>query len=389
MAVILPAFFPCANQADPLDHWSVTQTASGSSFRSMAYAKGLFVATAQSGAGQGWLGYSADGMIWNDARCGGAACGPTSLQGVMFANDRFIAVGDQGWVYASTNGVDWMLNVVPPSDSMLWDVSYGDGIFVTVGQMDSCPCGFLAISSDGAQWTPNYIEQILYLRAVAYGNGKFVAVGLSDSGTSFTSENIFSSTNVLGQWVAHSAMNTNDFFSVTFGNGLFAAVGQEHHTGTARIITSSDGGTWTSRALPATNGLRSVSFVDGLFVATGAGGTLLTSTNGTDWHWRATGTTDTLGELLYAKGSLLVLADHGAVLRSDPLVSLRLAVGQQVELSVFGLEGRSYRIEATSDPGASNWPEAASFFLYSSPTLWRDGVRPLPAARFYRAVLLP
>ncbi|HMC26331.1 MAG TPA: hypothetical protein VKM56_00915, partial [Verrucomicrobiae bacterium] len=155
------------------------------------------------------------------------------------------------------------------------------------------------------------------------------------------------------------------------------------------VLTSADGNDWSRRRLPETNALRSVSWIGGLFIATGRSGALLTSTNGIDWRVRASDTRNSLGRSIYARGAVWIIDAGGTLLQSDPLLALRMAVTQQPELTVFGLEGRACRIEATSDFGASDWSEVGNFILYSSPTIWRDGITPVPKARLYRAVLLP
>ncbi|AFV77252.1 hypothetical protein Theos_2262 (plasmid) [Thermus oshimai JL-2] len=59
-------------------------------------------------------------------------------------------------------------------------------------------------------------------------------------------------------------------FDVTYGNGLFVAVG-------GAILTSSDGVTWTRQSSGTSNDLYAVTYGGGLFVAVGGLGTILTS----------------------------------------------------------------------------------------------------------------
>jgi hypothetical protein len=59
---------------------------------------------------------------------------------------------------------------------------------------------------------------------------------------------------------------------VTYGNGLFVAVGED-----GAILTSPDGVNWTRRTSGTRNGLESVTYGNGLFVAVGEWGTILTS----------------------------------------------------------------------------------------------------------------
>jgi hypothetical protein len=380
----------CADvRSDSLDHWTATNPATNSNITSVAYGNDLFVEVASFAPFSGSLGFSSDGVQWTAANCGGQICTPVSLLAVTFADSRFVAVGDYGWTYMSTNGTDWQLNVVPPTDSTLWDVCYGGGNFVAVGRMDSCPCGFVAVSSDGVTWEPSYIDQILGLRGVSYGNGTYVAVGSSDREFVLTPMNIFTTTNALEPWTTHSVDTTNDLFAVAYGAGRFVAVGEEHFSGQGCLITAVDGETWERIDLPMTNALRNVTFTHGLFFVTGASGTLMTSADGRQWRQRAIGSSRSLGRVISAKGTALIALDDGSFLQSDPLAKLSIGIGERVEFSVTGLEGRFYRIEAASELPNNDWEEVGTFLLDHSPMLWKEGAGPVATSRFYRAVLLP
>ncbi len=387
--VLLTASFCESGHGDSLDHWTVTSPGLNSNVTSVAFGNDVLVEVSSFAPFSGALGFSIDGAQWNPAKCGGQVCTPVSLLAVTFADNRFVAVGDYGWTYMSTNGTDWQLNVVPPTDSTLWDVCYGGSNFVAVGQMDACPCGFIAVSSDGLSWDANYIDQILGLRGVAYGNGTFVAVGSSDREFVLTPMNIFTSTNALEPWAAHSVDTTNDLFAVAYGGGLFVAVGEEHFSGQGCLITAVNGETWERIDLPMTNALRNVTFTQGLFFVTGASGTLLTSADGRQWQQRTTDSSRSLGRVIPAKGTALIALDDGSFLQSDPLAKLSIGIGERVEFSVTGLEGRFYRIEAASELPTNDWEEVGTFLLDHSPMLWSDGAAPVAPSRFYRAVLLP
>jgi hypothetical protein len=59
---------------------------------------------------------------------------------------------------------------------------------------------------------------------------------------------------------------------VTYGNGLFVAVGED-----GAILTSPDGVSWTRQTLGTGNLLYDVTYGNGTFVAVGDWGTILTS----------------------------------------------------------------------------------------------------------------
>jgi len=72
-------------------------------------------------------------------------------------------------------------------------------------------------------------------------------------------------------WTSRTPASDNLWQSVTYGNGLFAAVSS---TGTTnRVMTSPDGITWTSRTPAAENSWQSVTYGNGLFVAVSTSGT--------------------------------------------------------------------------------------------------------------------
>ena len=110
--------------------------------------------------------------------------------------------------------------------------------------------------------------------------------------------------------------------------------------------------------------------------------------NGTTWQLRPAFTANALGRAISGSGTILTIGEEGTLFKADPLVSLQIAFNAQPELIVSGLEGRTYRIEATAQLRPEEWNEIGTFVLYSSPTLWRDG-SPSGMTRFYRAILLP
>jgi hypothetical protein len=103
------------------------------------------------------------------------------------------------------------------------------------------------------------------INGVTYGNGLYVAVG--ESGQLTTSTDGIT-------WTARtSGFDSTNILGVTYGNGLFVAVGVG-----GKLTTSTDGITWTAR----TSGfgvtvIRGVTYGNGLYVAVGAAGVLTTS----------------------------------------------------------------------------------------------------------------
>ena len=174
-------------------------------------------------------------------------------------------------------GATWTLRVLGFND--LKRVAYGNGLFVAVGGSPSrgSPLNIgiyydfpvVYTSPDGVEWTEQFLPTSIWLpksywlEGVTYGNGLFVAVGWI--GAIFTSPDGVN-------WTSRFSPTFSPLYSVTYGNGRFVAVG---YNGT--ILTSPDGETWTKRTSPTSNFLNGVTYGNGRFVAVGWRGTVLTS----------------------------------------------------------------------------------------------------------------
>src|SRR5207245_5356244 len=105
------------------------------------------------------------------------------LVAVTFAENRFVAVGEEGSILSSEDGETWVQqNSGITSD--LSGVSQGDTQFVAIGQG-----GAIVTSPEGKHWTRRNSGTSANLNAVGYGNGLVVAVG---EGTGLTSPNAMS-----------------------------------------------------------------------------------------------------------------------------------------------------------------------------------------------------
>lgn len=159
------------------------------------------------------------------------------------------------------------------------DIAFGNGIFVgTFGP-------FRAYSYDGITWVESSPVgwQAEY---VTFGNGLFVAVGyaiVSGVPTSF----IYTSTNGIN-WTSRTPSEAMSFREIAFANGLFVAVAD---SGTNRIMTSPDGITWTSRPTNINPSFSGIAYGTGVWVAVcdnSTGGFSFTSYDGITWDEQPT-----------------------------------------------------------------------------------------------------
>jgi hypothetical protein len=106
--------------------------------------------------------------------------------------------------------------------------------------------------------------------------------------------------------------NSNWFYGVTYGNGVFVAVGR------SGILTSLDGLTWNTAAVPVSNTFFGVTCGNGVFIAVGSGGTVVSSVNGITWANRSPGTTtQDIKGVAYGNGYFVAVGLSGTILRSS------------------------------------------------------------------------
>lgn len=194
-----------------------------------------------------------------------------------------------------------------PSLATFKSVTYAEDRFVAVSAS-----GSIWYSDNGIDWNVAILPVSLQQwQSVSYGNGVFVAVG-SDTGTN----QVASSTDGI-TWVARNAAAARSWISVAYGSGLFAAVSQ---SGTGdRVMTSPDGITWTSRVSAADLAWTSITYGNDRFVAVAASGTgnrAMYSINGTSWTSGTTSADKTWRGVAYGNNVFVAVADNDGVMYS-------------------------------------------------------------------------
>jgi uncharacterized protein YjdB len=296
------------NDANKLNNWT-----------SLAYGKGLFVAVGQnSGVSSYYKGQrvmtSEDGKKWRSRKTGDSN-GTDSLwnavaYGEPSGSGLFVALSngsDSNTVYSMTShdGITWSSNSDNGLEGLNWtSLTYGQGLFVAVS--DS---GSIATSGDGIWWnsttpvapsTGNYAW-----KKITYAVGKFVVV-------SNTNVSIYSTDGINWNTVAIQASPNTVWNDLTYGNGMFLAVGANS------VMKSTDGENWT-----VTGGFdinwTTVAYGGDYFVALGnnTNNRARYSTDGVNWFKRIN--TNNAQLLLpwscsaYGNGVVVALASGGSV----------------------------------------------------------------------------
>lgn len=242
-----------------------------------------------------------------------------SLWDVAYGNGMYIAVGGSGGTLLSSadHGVTWnSLNEGIDPNRTLNGVVYINGQFMALGNQNGK--ALISTSPDGVNWTDNIIGgDSTGVTGMAFGNDTYVTAGHT-----FTSND--------GQNWTLAEGNANGGTDIAFGNGLFVATTRSGGF-TSSIRTSTDGVTWTAvRDNDVNTTLESVAYGDGRFVAVGFQQSLV-STDAQEW------TTTSLGSFFTPKD---VIFHEG----------LFYATGQRIESSTDGITWNFETSLETFDP---------------------------------------
>ncbi len=194
---------------------------------------------------------------------------------VIWDNERFIAVGDDGAIHTSTNGTTWTAQTTGTTEDLndirwnKWAVGErGVPEYVVVGD-----AGTILWSNNAETWYSITSGTSRDLKAIAYNGTTYVAVGTL--GTVVYSNNVTS-------WNTGTTGTTRPLYDLIYNDDCdkFVAVG-----GGGKIIISSDGNTWTAQESGTSSELKAISWSEGRMVVAGETSTLLVSDdNGLTWE---------------------------------------------------------------------------------------------------------
>jgi hypothetical protein len=342
----------------------------------LAIGNGLFVAVGYAGA----IVTSPDGIEWTAQNSGTTE----NLNTVSFGGDLFFAAGNNGTIVVSTDGMIWT-GVNTGTRNPLFGSAAGNGQYLVVGGSN------ILVSVNGLQWESRLSPLFprAFLNTATFGDGRFVAVGAG--GYAVSSSDTMT-------WTAGET-NLGNLFAITHANGRYLAVGGGF-VGFSEAAFSTNAVNWTSVQLFSFVSMVDVAYGNGRFQAIGlilgfpppAGLELLFETpDGVDWTVRAMPTPVGIYGLNYANSHYYAVGDAGLVLESGSYVPGCLeALGpgpNGFEMRITGEIGRSYRVQASSELGGTNWQDLLVFTNPTEPeTLFTDTRASKFSRRFYRLV---
>lgn len=208
---------------------------------------------------------------------------------VIWVNNNFIAVGNDGVILTSPNGIEWTKQ---PSvtNIKLNAITWTGTQYVTVGDNN-----IILTSPDGSVWTErNVIDSIQHLHGISWSGQQFVAVGRNldkDKSLIMTSPDGIT-------WAKNSfEMEGVELKNVAWSGNLFMAVGDYVYDPCCRtpdcicgfwptMITSPDGISWSDRSPIGSNLSHMIDILwDGSRFLIPSGFYIVNTVDGTTWNY--------------------------------------------------------------------------------------------------------
>lgn len=295
------------------------------------------------------------------------------LLGAAGSPQRIAAVGTRGTVVTSTNIVSWSQSLPNPTTNDLMGITWWSGAFLAVGGN-----GTILRSADGLAWSKQTSPTTAFLSGICAFPGGLTAVG--DLGTVLTSTDG-------ATWVKRPTNTTNWLYRTRWLMDHLVAVGE---AGT--ILTSVDGMSWSTQATGRTNWLTDVAMMEGNTYVVGQQGTVLRSTNLTQWETVPSITQKALYAALATPHQLYAGGVEGVLVRlqTSPLAILDDTLSQGTNTVLLsGIPSATAALQTNTTLGSqASWTDASTFeFLANTGLAFSEiiAVTNLPPRRFVRA----
>jgi len=334
-------------------NWGALSSGARQSFFGIAFGNATYVAIGTSNLFYATNGFHlvANTQITNE------------LQSVAFSGDRFVAVGRNGVVFRSTDGITWAPGRSGSAVDLNW-VVFGNGLFIASGDK-----GTILTSPDGQTWTGRFSGSSYDLFGAACDGKQFVVVG--DRGLILTSSDAVN-------WTAQANDSFEMLKSIDYGEGVFVAAGE----GGVALI-SWNGVVWTKVSTGTRFNLNRIAHGNGYWTAVGFAGAgqsyqfgnaVITSGDGVNWEQREPGTIEPIYGTTFIGGGFWLCGANGMLLQSGDTRELRLSLssvspnGTMNVSSEGGEVGSTYSIERCEDLRSIQWSSAAEFTMTNGTT---------------------
>jgi len=246
-----------------------------------------------------------------------------TLAGVTASDSLAVAVGRNGTILSSENGLDWdhVLNV--GGGLYLEDVIWTGERFIAVGGYSlhlgepGYSPGVVYSSEDGRQWEQVFSVEGTIFHSAVFNGDQVLAVGFGGM-TATSPEGI--------HWTANSIEDFPDWeiFDAAWNGSVYVAVGWDaYFTPIRHILVSTGGVNWSEPNLDGIpfGALTSVVWNENRFLVFGGAilggqGFLLSSPNGLEWAVESSSPSDIVYEAIVTPEGILGVMNYGVIVRS-------------------------------------------------------------------------
>lgn len=210
------------------------------------------------------------------------------LNDVIWTGKKFLAVGEQGLIMTSKDGINWTVADSPTKESMYRVIQAKDTYYVTGSN------GLIMSSKDLKTWKKHKTNTTYAILSIAWSGKKFIAVGQNMLATEVLESNNGTDWKPAKINVATSSSSFSFRFSdVAWGNGTFVLTAAQNYNLDLpyTVFLSADGTQWKKVSTDKETiggryrfpSLYGVHFLEDQFVAVGNNGSVYLSKDGTNW----------------------------------------------------------------------------------------------------------
>ncbi len=195
-----------------------------------------------------------------------------NLNGIVWGNDLFVAVGQDNAIFTSVDGLNWV-DRTPDfetfSNHRLFGIIWTGTRFVAFGNY-----GTILTSEDGVTWSKRETgDQNAWYKSAVWTGTQVVVVG----------ENVVVVSSDGVEWSTVTLVGEVSAADTAWNGSIFVSI-----DGPGGIYTSSDAATWTKQFIATTRWFSGVVWMGEKFVAVGGNGTAATSVDGVNWDLHQT-----------------------------------------------------------------------------------------------------
>lgn len=254
---------------------------------------------------------------------------------VATSGSEFIAVGEDGVILTSKDGVNWL----PEEGTNYYsvnDIVWGTDEFVAVGSGGNV-LRFLRTQYQSDGRTTSYLGNSYPLNGIAFNGSNYMTVG--NNGISYRSWGA-----TPDSWTPVTTGVTKHLYGVAWTGSYWVAVGQD-----GTILRASSSSSWTAMTSPTTDDLRKIAVGSTTVAAVGERGVVVTSPKlGNSWTRRQHSTLYNWWDVAWDGTKFLAAADLGHVFSSADGITWN-SQPRAVGANLYGIAVGSQRTVVVGD----------------------------------------